>query len=92
MKHILFLICLLIPACVFSQNINGNNNTVIIQMQGNNNSINNSSINNTDNYGVTHSKPSSYKSTPTYFGYYTGYVYHTFKKNEEYELSLYLDG
>lgn len=83
---------MLIPASLFSQNINGNNNTVIIQMQGNNNSINNSSITNTDNYEVTHSKPSSYNQSPTYFGYYTGYEYHTFKKNEEYELSLYRDG
>lgn len=92
MKNILLLICLLIPSVLFSQNINGNNNTVIIQIQGNNNNINNSSINNTDNYGETPSKPLTYKSTPNYFGYYTGYIYHTFKKPEKYELSLYLDG
>lgn len=37
------------PVSIFSQNINGNNNTVIIQMQGNNNSVQNSSINNNSN-------------------------------------------
>ena len=91
MKKILLLIYMLIPASLFSQNINGNNNTVIIQMQGNSNNINNSSVNNTDNSRVVHPKHSSYQ-TPTYFGYYSGYIYHTFKKNEEYKLSLYNDG
>ena len=49
---LLFLSFLFSPRALFSQNVNGNNNTIIIQ-QGNNNTINNSSsINRNSNTNV----------------------------------------
>ena len=49
---LLFLSFLFSPLALFSQNVNGNNNTIIIQ-QGNNNTINNSSsINRNSNTNV----------------------------------------
>lgn len=76
----LFFLFILSPVVTLAQNINGNNNTVIIQMQGNNNSVNNSSnynSNNNSNYNsnnnsVRNSRRDYSRSTysPSFYGTY----------------------
>lgn len=86
---LLFLV--LVPVCLFGQTINGNNNTVIIQMQGDNNHITNSSINNSSNYRQNNAY--SLGNTTEYFGVYSALVSNgILKGTSKFDLELYNDG
>ena len=69
----LIVLFVLFPFTILAQNINGNNNTVIIQMQGNNNSVNNSSNYNSNNGSPSRSRGNSLSTSAnsSFSGTYT---------------------
>lgn len=91
-KIIAILTALLLPVFLFGQNINGNNNTVIIQMQGDNPHITNSSINNHSNHS-RQNNAYSLGNTTMYFGVYSASVSNgILKGTSKFDLELYNDG
>lgn len=88
-----FLSLFCFPVSIFSQNINGNNNTVIIQMQGNNNSVQNSSINNNSN-NSTYRSNSNYnsESASSLFARYKQKNNRLFSESPTWQIEFYNDG
>ncbi len=81
------------PVSIFSQNINGNNNTVIIQMQGNNNNVQNSSINNNSN-NSTYRSNNNYntESSSSLFARYKQKNKTLFVKSPTWQIEFYNNG